>query len=414
MKTNKFGKVVKVVALVMATLVFFTSGDISAKAVEGNTVEEQAYNFMKKEMGITNNAALAGVLASMEQNAAYDPKAHVTDAYGDRYGLCLWYGNRLKGLLKFCRNNNYDWQSSEGQLRYMKYELDTYFRNVNGVLHNNVISQNQDYNFPDSADGAESFETFFAIQYVRKADNAAACSEGNRAKVYTYDRVKGFGSAAAPAVNTAATPAPATPAPATPAPATATPAAPAPATPTPAAPTQPATSAQPAAPAKASNALTLAGNTVEEKVFLYMRNDCKIMNDAAIAGMLANIENVSGFNPNNSYTDANGERYGLLGWYGSRLSNLKSYCNSLGYDWHTADAQIMFMVYEWPSYFGNVNRVLRNVTSDPEFNFPDSADGAYNFGMYLSLQYVKDNKGNKPEDRARDYFYSRVKSMSGR
>ena len=372
--TKKVGGFIKGAVLLLAAVLLFESNSVSAKAVEGNTVEEQVYNFLKKDLSVTNDAAVAGMMANIEQCSAFDPKTHAQDNYGDRYGLCLWYGSRLKTLKSFCNKNGYDWQSVEGQLQFMKYEWSGTFSNMDRLMHNRPI--HQEYNFPDTADGAFDFGTFISIQYIRCYNTAEY-----RARDYYYARVKSFAGA---------TPAPAptqTPAPAP---------APAPAV----------------IPAPANG--TLPGTTVEEKIFHFMKDQCGITNDAGIAGLLAEVKFVSDFNPQKEATDSvYGYRYGLCLWYGTRLDNLKSFCNKNGYDWHSADGQIRFMKYEWDNYYQNIDRYLHNRPRNKEYIFADSAEGAQNVEDFLGVQYVMDNACNLNGQLAGE-FYSRVKNMSGK
>ena len=377
-RTKKVGGFIKGAALLLAAVLLFETNSVSAKAVEGNTVEEQVYNFLKKDLGVTNDAAVAGMMANIEQCSAFDPKTHANDAYGERYGLCLWYGARLRTLKSFCKKNGYDWQSTEGQLQFIKYEWSGTFSNIDRLMHNRPI--HQEYNYPDTAEGAFEFGTFLSIQYIRCFNTAEY-----RARDYYYARVKSFaGATPAPAPAQAPAPAPA-PAP-----------------------------AQAATPAPAQAAGALPGNTVEEKIFHFAKEQCGITNDAGIAGLLAEIKFVSDFNPQKEGNDSiYGYRYGLCQWYGTRLENLKSYCNRNGYDWHGADGQIRFMKYEWDNYYQNIDRYLHNRPNNKEYLFADSAEGAQNVEDFLGVQYVMDNACNLNGQLAGEY-YSRVRSMSGK
>ncbi|MDO4620605.1 MAG: phage tail tip lysozyme [Lachnospiraceae bacterium] len=88
------------------------------------------------------------------------------------------------------------------------------------------------------------------------------------------------------------------------------------------------------------------------------------LNSAAACGILGNIQQESGLNPN-----AQSSYYGLAQWGGSRLSNLRSYCSENGYDSSSISGQIHFLIYELQNGYTGVYDALLNVSDD--------ADGAY-------------------------------------
>ena len=68
------------------------------------------------------------------------------------------------------------------------------------------------------------------------------------------------------------------------------------------------------------------------------------LNDAAIAGILANIQVESGFNPQ-KIGDA-GQSYGICQWHGARMEQMVSYCNEAGYNPITLEGQFHFLVHD--------------------------------------------------------------------
>lgn len=85
---------------------------------------EEIYNFMRGKMGF-NIAAACGVLANIQSESSFRPTASVIDTNGlTSYGLCQWNGPRFESLKAYCARNGYDYQSVEGQLYYLKYELE--------------------------------------------------------------------------------------------------------------------------------------------------------------------------------------------------------------------------------------------------------------------------------------------------
>ena len=74
---------------------------------------------MVKELGL-NNAAATGVLANIKAESSFR-----TDALGDggtSYGICQWHNGRWSNLKKYCPDS---WKTLEGQLRFLKMELQT-------------------------------------------------------------------------------------------------------------------------------------------------------------------------------------------------------------------------------------------------------------------------------------------------
>lgn len=78
--------------------------------------EKAVFQFCTQKLGL-NAAAACGILANM-----YCESGFRTDAIGDghtSFGLCQWHNGRWTNL----RNYTSDWQTVEGQLKYMAYEL---------------------------------------------------------------------------------------------------------------------------------------------------------------------------------------------------------------------------------------------------------------------------------------------------
>lgn len=387
---KKVNVLCRTVAAVVASISMMLGCVVPSFAqVPGNTPDEQIYNFMKNECGVKNDAAIAGIIAVIEQDSEFNPQmvACDGDTGADRIGLCLWTGNRLNNLKAFCKKNNYDWQSFEGQLRFIKYEWETSFKNVNRAMHNTPIDQ--DYNFPDSEAGAQSFGDYLVCQYV--LTGFAENDEGKRAKEY-YPRVKQIAQASS--ANAATTNA------STQAPAVTNSAAPA-----------PAAQAAPAPAAQAASAPGQSQESTEQHIYNFLVNNAGIKNKAAIAGIMATMEFDTGYNPNAVNNQDGVERYGLCSWSGDRLKGLKVYCKKNKLDYQSVDGQLNYMVYEWNTYFKNIERVMHNNVKDQDYNFADSAEGADQFATFFVLQYTKFSNMINNEfagDRARNVTYQKV------
>ena len=105
--------------------------DVSQKAPQtagsngytaGSSIEQTIFNFCKEVLGV-NTAAACGVLANVEAESGFR-----TDAVGDAgmsYGICQWYDTRCRSLREWCSKNGKDHTTLDGQLWYMKHELET-------------------------------------------------------------------------------------------------------------------------------------------------------------------------------------------------------------------------------------------------------------------------------------------------
>ena len=76
--------------------------------------------FFRDELGL-NNAAIAGIMANMQQESGFNPNK-IGDM-GFAYGLLQWRGPRLDALVEFCAEEELSPISVEGQLQFMKKEL---------------------------------------------------------------------------------------------------------------------------------------------------------------------------------------------------------------------------------------------------------------------------------------------------
>lgn len=89
--------------------------------------EQTIFNFLCKNINL-NIAAACGVLANIEAESSFNP-----NLYGDgdtSYGICQWHASRFTRLQNWCKMNGKDYTTIDGQLYYLKYELETYYASV--------------------------------------------------------------------------------------------------------------------------------------------------------------------------------------------------------------------------------------------------------------------------------------------
>lgn len=110
--------------------------------------EKKIFEYCTEEMGLSK-AAACGILANM-----YCESGFRTNALGDgntSVGLCQWHNGRWTSLRSYTK----DWQTLEGQLDYMTYELG----------HGYLTTLSYLKNVTDDAQGAYDAANFWCLHY---------------------------------------------------------------------------------------------------------------------------------------------------------------------------------------------------------------------------------------------------------
>ncbi len=89
--------------------------------------EEKIYYFLISEMDF-NAAGACGVLANIKCESGFRPTA--LNSSSGAYGICQWLGGRKSRLMSFCADNGYESDSLEGQLWFLKDELENRYPSV--------------------------------------------------------------------------------------------------------------------------------------------------------------------------------------------------------------------------------------------------------------------------------------------
>ena len=112
-------------------------------------------SYAKKEMGL-NEAATAALLANADQESAFNPNTLNSESTGNmNYGLAQWSGPRRASLVNYCDQNGYDYTTTEGQMRFMEYELETSYPELYEKLKN----------VENTPQGASEAATYFYENY---------------------------------------------------------------------------------------------------------------------------------------------------------------------------------------------------------------------------------------------------------
>ncbi len=139
-----------------------------------------------------------------------------------------------------------------------------------------------------------------------------------------------------------------------------------------------------------------AANSTSRKsqVFSYLTGLLGL-NNAAACGIMANIEQESGFDPTLVIRDRNGLLSGgLCQWNGGRFSNLIQYCKSNDLSYLSIPGQLSYLKYELQKQgFTHIYKYLKNVSN--------SAEGAYNAAYYWCYYFeIPSNRAARATSRA--------------
>jgi len=102
-----------------------------AAASEQLAVERQVYDYLTQELSMPSSSA-CGILANMEHESAFNLQALGDN--GTSYGLCQWHDGRYSNLKAYCRSRGLDYRTAEGQLAYLKFELQTGYTSLYSLL----------------------------------------------------------------------------------------------------------------------------------------------------------------------------------------------------------------------------------------------------------------------------------------
>ena len=128
------------------------------------------YRFLTAEMGL-NRAAAMGVLANIYYESNYKPT--IVGDSGTSYGICQWHLGRKTNLINYCKQNDLDYHSLEGQLRFLQYELSTSFPAVLKYLKS----------VENTAEGAYDAAYYFCFNFEAPAARTSQSTKrGNYAK----------------------------------------------------------------------------------------------------------------------------------------------------------------------------------------------------------------------------------------
>lgn len=113
--------------------------------------------FLSSKMNL-NPAAVCGIVANIIYESNGMPNARGDN--GTSYGICQWHQNRWQDLINYCNSAGYNWESLEGQLMFLWYDLDNCF----SELKNTLVS------CPATPEGAYQAGYCFCLTYEAPED----------------------------------------------------------------------------------------------------------------------------------------------------------------------------------------------------------------------------------------------------
>lgn len=115
--------------------------------------------FLREELGL-NAAAVSGVLANIEVESDFNP--HCLGDHGTSYGICQWHLDRFSALRSWCNGKGLDYRTLDGQLQYLKHELNGGFSQILSFLRS----------VSNSSDGAYNAAAYWCGRYEAPDDLA--------------------------------------------------------------------------------------------------------------------------------------------------------------------------------------------------------------------------------------------------
>ena len=137
---------------------------------EAGSNEYVIFNFLINDMKL-NRAAAMGVMANIYYESGYKPV--IDGDGGTSYGICQWHAGRKNNLINWCTENGLDYNTLEGQLKFLQYELPTRYPSVDSYIRQ----------VENTADGAYDAAYYFCFNFEAPANRTAQSTKrGNYAR----------------------------------------------------------------------------------------------------------------------------------------------------------------------------------------------------------------------------------------
>lgn len=156
-----------------------TAGTAKKTYTVGKTNEETFVNFCREVLGLNLAGALGAVVnVGCESNF----KTGAIGDSGTSYGICQWHAGRYTNLKNWCAANGLDYTTLDGQLWYMKHELETSYSAVLSYIRS----------VANTADGAYNAAYRWCLKFEVPANTEATSQKrGNIARDTYWPKYNG-------------------------------------------------------------------------------------------------------------------------------------------------------------------------------------------------------------------------------
>jgi hypothetical protein len=156
-----------------------TAGTAKKAYTVGKTNEETFVNFCREVLGL-NLAGALGAAANVGCESNFKTGA-IGDS-GTSYGICQWHAGRYTNLKNWCVANGLDYTTLDGQLWYMKHELETSYSAVLSYIKS----------VANTADGAYNAAYRWCLKFEVPANTEATSQKrGNIARDTYWPKYNG-------------------------------------------------------------------------------------------------------------------------------------------------------------------------------------------------------------------------------
>ncbi len=192
-KVIKNSKVFYLLLLFLLITIVFQMESSNILKVNALSNEKIIYDFLKNELKM-NTAAACGVLANIEKESGFIPnlleRGYSWDT-GGGYGICQWTNTprtstngRRTNLVNYCKSINLDYTSLQGQLYFLKYELE-----------NNVKKGVYDYlkSVSNNAQGAYNagYKWCYSFEVPAGYNSGVSVQRGDYARIKYWPKYSG-------------------------------------------------------------------------------------------------------------------------------------------------------------------------------------------------------------------------------
>ena len=130
------------------------------------------------------------------------------------------------------------------------------------------------------------------------------------------------------------------------------------------------------------------------------------VNDAALAGIMGNLQGESGFNPHKIGDD--GGAYGICQWRGPRLDQMVEYCEDHGLNPVSRDGQLSFLIYDLMNNYIYAYDQIR-LCEDSERG---ALQATYNFCAYYEVPANPEEESLEREEWTKLLIYPKLNELS--